>query len=155
MSGLSDFFQTNPLYPFRFEPVYKHYLWGGSRLKELFNRSMNSEADCTAESWEVTDHPHGQSVVKNGQLRGTTLNDIVQYAPTKLFGQETVNSDVPPKQFPLLFKYLDAKQTLSVQVHPDIETIEKLQLNDNEKNECWLVAEAEPDSFLYLGTGRK
>ncbi|MDR0704021.1 MAG: class I mannose-6-phosphate isomerase [Planctomycetaceae bacterium] len=144
--------QNTPLYPFRFEPIYKDYLWGGNRLRELFHRPVPDNVAVTAESWEISDHPHGLSVIRNGMLCGFTLRDILLNHPQKLFGADYLNPNILPKRFPLILKYLDAAQPLSVQVHPDHVLAQKLAFDDWGKTEAWVVVEAEPDSVIYIGT---
>ena len=98
-------------YPLRLRPILQEYLWGGRRLESLLGKPLG-EGDAYAESWEVVDHPDGQSVVENGPLAGKTLGELAQEFPAELYGDRPT-----PDRFPLLFKYLDAQKTLSVQVH--------------------------------------
>lgn len=147
-----DLLQNIPVYPLRFEPVYKDYLWGGNRFRSLFGRSLPENIQTAAESWEVCDHPHGQSVIRNGPLRGKTLHDVVRQRPAALFGDLYVD---PPVRFPLLFKYLDASEPLSIQVHPDDRLAAELELQDQGKTEAWVVVDAEPGSSIWIGTHRR
>ncbi|MDR0335918.1 MAG: class I mannose-6-phosphate isomerase [Planctomycetaceae bacterium] len=152
--------RNSPLYPLRFEPIYKNYLWGGHRFRELFRRSIpvadntncNPENDIIAESWEISDHVHGESVVRNGQLNGFTLHEILLSHPLELLGADNVNPNALPQRFPLLLKYLDAAQSLSVQVHPDDISARRLLLSDAGKTEAWVVVDAGKDSFIWVGT---
>lgn len=105
-----------------------------------------------AESWEISDHPHGQSVIRNGMLCGFTLHDILLSQPQKLLGDDYINRNTLPKRFPLILKYLDAAQPLSVQVHPDNVFAKEQPFNDWGKTEAWIVVDAEPDSSVYIGT---
>ncbi|MDR2114886.1 MAG: class I mannose-6-phosphate isomerase [Planctomycetaceae bacterium] len=150
----SSVLQNTPLYPLRFEPVYKNYLWGGNRFRDLFHRKIPAEnnTDVVAESWEISDHPHGMSVIQNGQLAGFTLRDILLSHPRELFGADYVNPNNPPQHFPLLLKYLDAAQSLSVQVHPDNTFAKESVLDDFGKTEAWIVVDAKPDSIVWIGT---
>ncbi|MDR1964784.1 MAG: class I mannose-6-phosphate isomerase [Planctomycetaceae bacterium] len=141
-----------PLYPFRFEPVYKNYLWGGNRFRTLFHRTISAETDVIAESWEISDHPHGMSIIRNGQLCGVSLRDVLLTHPQELFGAGYVNPTALPERFPLLLKYLDAAQPLSVQVHPNNSLCKELGLDDSGKTEAWVVVDAEPDSSIWIGT---
>jgi mannose-6-phosphate isomerase len=152
MKKSDSILQHAPLYPFRFEPIYKDYLWGGNRFRELFHRLVPDEVVITAESWEISDHPHGQSVIRNGMLCGFTLHDIFLNHPQKLLGDSDINRNILPKRFPLILKYLDAAQPLSVQVHPDDVFAKELSFDDWGKTEAWIVVDAEPDSTIYIGT---
>lgn len=134
-----------PLYPLRFHPVFKRYLWGGRRLGTVLGKPIGP-GDDFAESWEAADHPQGQSVVVNGNLAGTTLHELVTTR-----GEELLGRHAPQERFPLLFKYLDCHQDLSVQVHPDDEAAAKLTPPDYGKTEAWLVLDAAPGSRLYAG----
>ena len=143
--------ENQPLYPLRFAPIYKDYLWGGERLRTRFGRSLPK--DRIAESWEIADHPHGESVVLNGPLRGRTLNALVRARRESILGA-AVAARYKGERFPLIIKYLDAKLPLSVQVHPDDETAAAMNLDDGGKAEAWIIVDAAPGSKLWLGTDR-
>jgi len=132
------------IYPLLFKPVYKNYIWGGDKLKTVFQRDIDS--DCIAESWEIADHSDGMSVALNGLYKGKTLDDLVKDYPLDLVG---IHCD----SFPLLFKIIDAKNNLSVQVHPD-ETIAK-KLKAEPKTEMWIVLDAQENSLIYKGFNKK
>jgi mannose-6-phosphate isomerase len=136
------------LYPLRFEPVFRRYLWGGRRLQTVLNKPIGDGEDY-AESWEVVDHGDDQSVVQAGWLTGHTLSDIVSEHNEALFGR---HAGLP--QFPLLFKFLDCHRNLSVQVHPDDEAAAKLDPPDLGKTEAWVIMHAEPGSRVYAGLKR-
>jgi mannose-6-phosphate isomerase len=133
------------LYPLRFEPVFRRYLWGGRRLEGLLGKRLG-QGDDFAESWEVVDHGSDQSVVASGPLQGTTLHQVVSQYGRELFGQHE-----PPRQFPLLVKFLDAHRNLSVQVHPDDAYAARLDPPDLGKTEAWVVLHADPGSVIYAG----
>ncbi len=135
------------LYPLRFEPLLRRYVWGGRRLAQRFGKSCGDQP--CAESWEVCDHGDDQSVVAAGPLQGSTLHTLVKSRGAGLMGRHAERS-----QFPLLFKLLDAQDVLSVQVHPDDERAAKLQPRSFGKNEAWVVLDAEPDSVIYAGLKR-
>lgn len=137
-----------PLYPLRLVPVYKRYLWGGRRFETILRRNLGPGEDY-AESWEVADHPAGQSVVAYGPLEGVSLGDLVRTRGGELLGRHH-----PCSRFPLLLKYLDARHRLSVQVHPDDDAARRLGLEDPGKTEAWVVLYAEPGSKLYAGLSR-
>ena len=136
------------LYPLRFVPVYKKYIWGGRRLETVLGRELGPEPTY-AESWEIADHPHGQSVVENGPLAGTSLQELTATRSGELLGPHHTQT-----RFPLLLKYLDAKQRLSLQVHPDDDLAARLGLDDTGKTEAWLVVEADPGSVIWAGFNR-
>jgi mannose-6-phosphate isomerase len=129
----------------RFEPLFKQYLWGGRRLATQLGKALGP-GDHYAESWEVVDHGEDQSVVAEGPLAGKTLHELVVSFGRPLFGRHH-----PQPQFPLLFKFLDAHRTLSVQVHPNDEQAARLNPPDLGKTEAWVVLAAEPGSKIYAG----
>ena len=131
----------NKPYPLIFKPVYKDYPWGGSRIPETFNRDVPE--GIYAESWEISDHDDGMSIVSNGELAGKSIREILQESP-----QETMGSAVEGTKFPLLIKLIDAKQKLSVQVHPNDETA--AQFGGEAKTEMWYLLGDNPTQ-VYCG----
>jgi mannose-6-phosphate isomerase len=131
-------------YPLKFGPIYKQRIWGGQKLREVFGKDI-PPGEKIGESWELADLPQDKSVIVNGQLAGQTLSSAVQKYPNEITGSR--NSPLP---FPLLIKFIDAEDILSVQVHPDRETCERLGKGDP-KTECWYVISAEPGAFIYKG----
>jgi mannose-6-phosphate isomerase len=140
--------QPIELYPLQFEPKFRRYIWGGRRLETVLGKQLGPGNDY-AESWEVVDHGTDQSIVANGPLAGCSLHEIVQRYPAELFG-----SHEPPASFPLLLKFLDANQNLSVQVHPDDTLAARLDPPDLGKTEAWMVLEARPGAVIYAGLKR-
>ena len=136
------------LYPLQFRPHFKQYLWGGRRLGDVLGKPIG-KGPHFAESWEVVDHGEDQSVVENGPLAGRTLHQLVTQ-----FGQPLFGSASPGTQFPLLLKYLDAQQNLSLQVHPNDAYGATMNPPDLGKTEAWVVMHAEPDSVIYAGLKR-
>ena len=134
-----------PLYPLRFRPLLKRYLWGGRRLESALGKSL-AEGNDYAESWEVCDHDTDQTIVDVGPLAGIALGDLVRQR-----GEELLGRHAPKARFPLLFKFLDAQKTLSVQVHPDNARAALLDPPDLGKTEAWVVLHAEPGSLIYAG----
>ncbi|MEX0613272.1 MAG: type I phosphomannose isomerase catalytic subunit [Pirellulales bacterium] len=130
--------------PLRFLPILRQYLWGDRRLAEL--GKPLGDGDHYAESWEVVDHGNDQSIVAEGPLAGTRLHELVTRHGAALVGRHH-----PQPQFPLLFKYLDCQQTLSVQVHPNDHEAAKLDPPDRGKTEAWVVLDAAPGSKIYAG----
>lgn len=135
----------NELYPLRFEPILRRYLWGGRRLGTVLGKSL-ADGNNYAESWEIVDHREDQSVVAGGPLAGCPLQQLVTRYGVQLFGRHH-----PQEQFPLLFKFLDAQKKLSVQVHPNDEQAQRLDPPDLGKTEAWVVLAAEPGSKIYAG----
>lgn len=130
------------LYPLLFEPIYKDYIWGGTRIPEIYSRDVTMEV--CAESWEISDRPEGMSLVRNGPLTGRSLHDLVVSMGHRLLGESTSH-----EVFPLLIKIIDAKQRLSVQVHPDDDSAAKH--GGEAKTEMWYVLDAEPDAAIFAG----
>jgi mannose-6-phosphate isomerase len=136
------------LYPLRFEPILRRYLWGGRRLATELGKAIGPGNDY-AESWEIVDHGPDQSRAIAGPLAGKTLGELVKDQGAELFGRHH-----PQTRFPLLFKFLDANQMLSVQVHPTDEQAARLTPPDLGKTEAWVVLNAEPKSVIYAGLKR-
>jgi mannose-6-phosphate isomerase len=134
-----------PLYPLRFRPILRRYLWGGRRLESSLGKSLPPGNDW-AESWEISDHGTDQSIVEFGHLAGTTLHELVSRNGPALLGRHH-----PQPSFPLLLKFLDGQQTLSLQVHPDDALASRLDPPDAGKTEAWFVVEALPGSVIYAG----
>jgi mannose-6-phosphate isomerase len=137
----------------RFEPLFRRYLWGGRRLATMLGKQLG-EGDDYAESWEIVDHRDDQSVVVAGPLAGRTLNELVGEHRDELFGKPARAGSISARsvdRFPLLLKFLDCNQTLSVQVHPNDEQAAKLDPPDLGKTEAWVVLHAEPGSQIFAG----
>ena len=139
-------------YPLRFEPIYRHYLWGGDRLKTHFDRDLDS-AIPHAESWEIVDHAEDQSTVQYGPLARRTLHQLVTDHSDAILGQSRQPSAKGPlaDRFPLLMKFLDAADNLSVQVHPDDTMAARLDPPELGKTEAWYVLATEPGGRIYAG----
>ncbi|MEI6892584.1 MAG: type I phosphomannose isomerase catalytic subunit [Pontiella sp.] len=129
------------LYPLKFKPVYKDYPWGNTRLPAMFDRE--APEGIYAESWEVSTHPDGESVVANGAFSGKTLSQVLAEAGAEILGTSVEGTD-----FPLLIKLIDAAQPLSVQVHPNNGNAEEVQ--GEPKTEMWYFLNEEP-SQIYCG----
>jgi mannose-6-phosphate isomerase len=131
--------------PLRFKPILRRHLWGGRRLGTALGKLIGA-GDDYAESWEVVDHGDDQSVVADGALAGKKLHELVTKHGESFFGRHH-----PQRQFPLLFKFLDCNQTLSVQVHPNDEQAARLVPPDLGKTEAWVVLATETGSKIYAG----
>jgi mannose-6-phosphate isomerase len=135
--------QLNLTQPLVFEPIFMERVWGGRHLESLYRKRLPSAA-LIGESWEIVDRPEAQSVVHEGQLRGSTLHELWCKHRPEIFGKV---ADAP--RFPILAKLLDARQNLSLQVHPPREIASKL--GGESKTELWYIAHAEPKARLYAG----
>ena len=133
------------LHPLRFEPIYKQLIWGGRKLATVLSKPIG-EGSQYAESWEIADHRADVSRVAEGPMAGRSLRDLALEHGEDLFGRALG----PREQFPLLIKFLDARQDLSVQVHPD-DALGRALVGDNGKTETWVIVHAEPDSLIYAG----
>ncbi len=134
------------LYPFQFEPILKERIWGGTKLKNYLNKPITSEI--TGESWELSTVPSDVSVVKNGLFKGKNLNELIDLYPEEMLGKSVFARF--GKQFPLLFKYLDAREDLSIQLHPNDE-LAKARHNSFGKTEMWYVMQADENARLIVG----
>lgn len=136
---------TKDFYPLLIKPIYKDYLWGGSRIPEIFNRDL--EPGVYAESWEVSDRPEGMSIITNGKFKDQSLQELIATLGEKLIGTASET-----EVFPLLIKLIDAKQRLSVQVHPNDKQAAKY--GGEAKTEMWYVLDAEPESKVFAGLAK-
>ena len=128
-------------YPLTFKPVYKDYPWGNTRLPALLGRE--APEGIYAESWEVSTHPDGESVVANGPLAGRKLSEILEERASCILGSAVTGND-----FPLLIKLIDAAKPLSVQVHPNNGNAASVQ--GEPKTEMWYFLNDEP-AQIYCG----
>jgi mannose-6-phosphate isomerase len=131
------------VYPLKFENLYYEKIWGG-RDFELFRDNLPNGN--IGESWDIAFHPHGTSVVANGEFRGMSLAVLL-----KLKGAEIVGTEIPKDWFPLLIKLINAKDNLSIQVHPNDEYAKMVE-GEMGKTEVWYVIEAFQDAHLVVGT---
>ena len=133
-------------YPIQFKPILKKRIWGGSKLKTILNKPITSAI--TGESWEISTVPNDVSIVSNGLYTGKTLNEIIADFPNEILGTEV--HEKFGLDFPLLFKYLDAKQDLSIQVHPNDELAMKRHHTFG-KTEMWYIMQADNDARIIVG----
>ena len=124
------------------EPVFKQMIWGGEKLGSEWNYAVPGEK--TGECWGIAAHPNGDCVIHGGSYGGKTLSQLWTEHP-ELFG------NVDSKVFPLLVKIIDARQDLSIQVHPDNAYAEVNEQGSLGKAECWYILEAEEESGLVIG----
>lgn len=136
------------LYPLKFEPIYKDYIWGGTKLRDKFNRNVPSNIARVAESWEISSIEDNISVVTNGFLAGNNLQELIEIYMGDLVGDKVF--DKFGDEFPLLIKLIDATDTLSIQVHPDNE-VAKARHHAFGKTEMWYIIESDPNSQIITG----
>ena len=132
------------MYPLKFKPIYKERIWGGQKLQELFGRDL-PEGRQIGESWELADLPEDKSEIVNGPFAGQTIDEVLDR-----YGKEITGKPDYSRPFPLLIKFLDAEEILSVQVHPDEAACRRMG-KGQPKTECWYILDAQPDSFIYKG----
>lgn len=137
---------SSPLPPVVFEPIFKPKPWGGRRLATLLNKAL-PKGQFIGESWELVDLPGDESHVRRGPLAGRTLADLVKLWGRDLLGHAPLIDD----RFPLLIKFLDACENLSVQVHPKPADDDPAGLRPGIKHEAWYVIHADPGAKLYIG----
>ncbi|MFH1417400.1 MAG: type I phosphomannose isomerase catalytic subunit [Planctomycetota bacterium] len=132
--------------PLIFEPVFKPKIWGARNLARLFDKPLPPD-EAIGESWECADLDAGQSVVARGPAKGRTLHELVELWGTALLGR------ISPAEgrFPLLIKFLDAAQDLSVQVHPDADAARRLGGDVRVKHEAWYILDAAEGACIYRG----
>ena len=137
-----------PAEPLFFKPICKESLWGGCALRTRFGRPFSPERS-VGESWEIASHRVDQSTIVAGPLAGTTLEELVASAPRELLGTiETFG------KFPLLFKFIDARDRLSVQVHPDDAQARAGGWGEFGKTECWYIVDAPENARVITGFSR-
>ena len=132
----------NALYPMKLQPALHVKVWGGRKLADLLNKGL-STPEPYGESWEL----HDSAVVANGTLRGRSLGELTRHYGADLLG----SGNDPADSFPLLAKFIDANEWLSIQVHPDNTQARDLEGDPRGKTEAWIVLNAEPGAQLVIG----
>lgn len=133
-------------YPMKFRPIFKERLWGGTQLKSVLNKDISS--DITGESWELSAVEGDVSIVANGSFEGQSLQDLIHQYPQEILGKSVYERF--GEAFPILIKFIDAQQDLSIQVHPNDELAQKRH-NCLGKTEMWFVMQAEENAQLIVG----
>jgi phosphomannose isomerase type I len=128
----------------RLEPAFKDNLWGGTKLRTVFGKKC--DYDVIGESWELSAHPDGQSVIASGIFTGMYFGEFIEKYGHDVVGWKSSSLD----RFPVLIKFIDAKKDLSIQIHPDDDYALEIE-NEFGKNEMWYVVDCEPGAFLYCG----
>jgi len=134
------------MYPLKFEPILKERLWGGTKLKDVLGKPI--ETDITGESWEVSAVKGDVSIVSNGNLKGQSLQDLINEDAVKILGKgvaEKFGTD-----FPILIKFIDAKKDLSIQLHPN-DKLAKERHDSFGKTEMWYIMDADKNANLIVG----
>jgi mannose-6-phosphate isomerase len=134
------------LYPFRFEPVFQYRLWGGRRLAYLLSTPLPGDGPI-GEVWLLSDRDDHASLVAEGPLKGQSIGQLMKQWPEQLLGKLAGHF----RRFPLLLKFLDVQDTLSVQVHPSDRQTRYIPAGDTGKTEAWVVLEAGAESRIYAG----
>jgi mannose-6-phosphate isomerase len=132
------------LYPFVFKPIFKDRIWGGRELERLYGKKI--PAGNIGEAWEISDRPGDASVITNGSLTGKNLRWLMENHAAEILGDAKPAAE---NRFPLLCKILDAREKLSLQVHPPAN--KAAELKGEPKTEMWFIADAAPDASLYVG----
>lgn len=136
---------TTALYPLLFKPIYQYRLWGGRRLANLLTEPLPDGP--VGEAWILSDRDDHASEVTNGELKGKTLPELFKHEQKALMGVHAGSFE----RFPLLLKFLDAKEVLSVQVHPSDDQEKYIPKGDSGKTEAWVVLETGAKSLIYAG----
>lgn len=137
-------------YPIKFEPILKEKIWGGNKLKNVLHK--NTTLNNVGESWEISDVDNSVSVVANGALKGLNLKELIHQYTSDFMGKQ--NYKTFGNNFPILIKFIDAKEDLSIQVHPD-DNVAKKRHNSFGKTEMWYVMQADKDANVIVGFNQK
>lgn len=134
--------------PIKLSPAFKDYLWGGTKLKTSYNKK--SDLDIVAESWELSTHKDGQSIVNGGEFDGLTLTEYIEKNGKECIGKNAMKFSY----FPILIKFIDALGNLSIQVHPDDDYALRVE-GEYGKTEMWYILECDDNAYLYYGVNRE
>jgi len=132
---------------FKMNPVFKDNIWGGTRLRDEYNKKTPYEV--TGESWEVASHKNGESTVLGGEYNGKTIDELTKELGASLLGDKVYGEDYT--KFPLLVKFIDARESLSVQVHPDDKYAFENENGELGKTEMWYVMDAKEGAGILYG----
>ncbi len=136
------------LYPLKFEPIYKDYIWGGEKLRKKLNKKIPASITKCAESWEISSIQDNISIISNGFLAGNNLQEVIEIYMGDIVGDKVF--DKFGDEFPLLIKLIDATDTLSIQVHPD-NKVAKERHHAFGKTEMWYIIDSEPNAEIITG----
>ena len=138
--------QQLPLYPLKFDPIYQYRIWGGRRLASLLSKPLPA-GDQIGEAWILSDRDDHPTKVVNGRLKGQTIKQLLQHSGKEVMCPLAGKYD----RFPLLLKFLDCQQVLSVQVHPSDQLKQYIPEGEHGKTEAWVVLEAGAEARIYAG----
>ena len=138
------------LYLLKFDPILKEKIWGGQKLKQLFNK--NSPSSQTGESWEISDVEGNDSIISNGRYKGKSIKWLLEEFGSRFIGEKVFERF--GTKFPLLIKFIDAAEALSVQLHPN-DKIAKEKHNSFGKTEMWYILQADQDAEVIMGFKNK
>jgi len=136
---------TRVMEPLTFQPLYMQRVWGGRELERVYDRTLPVPSQPFGESWEIVDRENEQSIIDHGPLAGTSLHELWTARRTEIFGSEFGQHP----RFPILIKVLDARDDLSIQVHPPAHLAAALA--GEPKTEMWFIADCDPGARLYVG----
>jgi len=134
------------LYPLKFDPIYQYRIWGGRRLANLLSKPLPAD-EPIGEAWILSDRDDHPSKVINGELKGQTIKQLLDHSGEQLMGPLSGKFD----RFPLLLKFLDCQQVLSVQVHPSDQLKKYIPKGEHGKTEAWVVLEVGAKACIYAG----
>ncbi len=143
--SLQEIPSTATLLPLEFTPLLKRTRWGGERLGTQLHKMIGVQGDF-GESWELSDHPQAPTLISGGEYDGWTLSQLIQKNPSSLFGAGEFYDT-----FPLLIKFIDATDRLSLQVHPDESLLQHFDASRSGKSEAWVILDAAEESCIYAG----
>jgi len=143
--SLQEIQSTATLLPLEFTPLLKRTRWGGERLGTQLHKLIGVEGDF-GESWELSDHPQAPTLIAGGEYADWTLTQLIQKNPNALFGAGNFYAT-----FPLLIKFIDATDRLSLQVHPDESHLQIFDATRSGKSEAWVILDADEGSHIYAG----
>ena len=135
------------MYPLKFRPILKSMVWGGEKIAPF--KSISTDQHNIGESWELSGVKGNESVVANGEYAGKTISEMIREFKGSLIGKS--NWEKTGEEFPLLIKFIDAKQDLSIQVHPDDELAARRHNGSKGKTEMWYVVDTDPGAHLMAG----
>ncbi|HPE33507.1 MAG TPA: mannose-6-phosphate isomerase [Bacteroidales bacterium] len=141
----------NKLYPLKFKPLFKEKIWGGTKIKDVLGMDIQHLSNC-GEAWVLSGVTNNETIVKEGFLEGNELNELIEVYMEDLVGEKVF--DKYKNEFPILVKFIDANDYLSIQVHPDDALAQKRGLG-NGKTEMWYIISADEGSELIAGFSRK
>ena len=135
------------MYPLKFNPIFKSMIWGGDKLRQY--KAIDTDQKNIGESWELSGVPGNESIVSNGELAGRTISELIKEYGPELLGRHVY--ETYGEKFPLLIKFIDARDDLSIQVHPDDAMAQAVHDQPFGKTEMWYVVSADKDAHLMSG----